>query len=73
MFYLVTDADGCYFGVYYDLKCLFIKRMMINQKQSTLLTRDYIDKQNFQTSKYSDITKDQCLMESIKCVNIIEV
>ena len=55
--------------------------MMINQKQSTLLTRDYTDKQIFQTKhsditiemnhrqlinieNYSDITKDQCLMES---------
>ena len=47
VFYLVADADGCYLGVYYDLKCLFIKRMTINQKQSTLLTKDYTDKQRF--------------------------
>ena len=51
VFYLVADADGCYLGVYYDLKCLVFKRLTINQKQSTLLTRDYIDKQRFQTIK----------------------
>ena len=66
--------------------------MMINQKQSALLTRVYTDKQRFRLltkhsditikmnhrqlikiENYSDITKDQCLMESIKCVNKIKV
>ena len=60
--------------------------MTINQKQSTLLTRDCKDKQRFQTKhseivikmnhrqlmkidNYSNLIKDQCLMESTKCVN----
>ena len=64
--------DGCYLGVYYDLKFLFIKRMMINQKQSTLLTRDYIDKQIFQI-KHSDITIEMNHRQLINIENYSDI